>query len=225
MSASNTLSVLASDPSISYLPAGAWNSTNYYGNLTYAFGDSQIVYTFAVPATGIAWYGSKSGSGGNAQVCFDCPLNSTSGFLVDYTDTTAGNYVPQPGIIAAWTDLSFAIHNITIANVYDPEANNGSGGYGWLYFQGFQLTGTDGSNANNGSHPTTALSASSTAPTSVPGTTVTVTKQVTITDFVTVTAAPSSSPTKSSATSTVAVCRALAYAAVLAVLGVSYASL
>lgn len=230
---SGTLDILASNTSITYLPAGAWNTTTYDGDLSYAYGNALIIYTFAVPATGIAWYGSKSGSGGNAQVCIDCPFNSTSGFLVDYTDPTAGNYLPEPGVIAAWTDLTFGIHNISISNLYDTQANNGQGGFGWLYFEGFQLTGTDGSNAGTGTQASAVVLATSTpatsttatptsaSPTSMSATTVTVTESVTLTDFVTVTASAPTQTHSSSASKAVA-SRCLG---VLALLLVGYASL
>ncbi|EJU01187.1 hypothetical protein DACRYDRAFT_108518 [Dacryopinax primogenitus] len=219
--ASSTLDVLASDPSITYLPAGTWNTTNFYGNLTYAYGNVQILYTFSEPATGIEWWGSKSGSGGNAEVCIDCPLNSTSGVLVDYTDPSAGSYVPEPGMIAAWTNLTYDIHNITIYNIYDPQASNGQGGYGYIYFEGFELTGTDGTNAGNGNQPSfvsaPATSTSASATSSSPAT-------VTVTDFVTVTPTASPSATSSSAAKVNSNRLGLCFA-VLAIIGAVCASL
>ncbi|KZO94275.1 hypothetical protein CALVIDRAFT_565922 [Calocera viscosa TUFC12733] len=157
---------------ISYLPTDAWGpvqangATNgqgefLIGDALNGKADAFITYTFTQPATGFQYWGWQRSDGGLFSICFDCPPTYTLGDRVDALNTsTNGN--EDPRLLYSKYDLSYAIHNLTIANLFDQRAtigNSTNGGYGQMSLDRFVLI-----------TPSTPPTTSTTPPSSTSGT-------------------------------------------------------
>jgi len=186
MSAQTVNTTVASTFGITYTPTDAWfqypGPEAIDGDAEYLNGDnlngranSFIAYTFTQPATGLEYWGYQRSDGGNFSICFDCPPTYNLGYLIDALNTSTNGTQP-PILLYAKYDLSYAVHNITIANLFDSRATinnnpNGPGGYGQMNLEHLLLiapatpptSSTQGS--SSGSRTSAETSSSSSSPT------------------------------------------------------------
>ncbi|KZO94278.1 hypothetical protein CALVIDRAFT_556547 [Calocera viscosa TUFC12733] len=137
---------------IEYAPADAWGAISAPGatdgqaefDLTdsaHGYGDSFITWTFPQPATGLEYWGYQRSDGGLFSICFDCPPTSTLGDRIDALNASTNGTEP-PRLLYFKYDLTYAIHNLTIANLFDQRATilgSTSGGYGQITLDRFVL--------------------------------------------------------------------------------------
>ncbi|KZT51861.1 hypothetical protein CALCODRAFT_503006 [Calocera cornea HHB12733] len=174
----STTSGITYSPTDAWIPVAANGSTN--GQSEFLIGDALnggsnafITYTFSQPATGFQYWGFQRSDGGLFSICFDCPPTYTLGDRIDALNkSTNGNEPPR--LLYSKYDLSYAIHNVTIANLFDSRAtidNSTTGAYGQMSLDRFVLITpatpptTSSSQASSTAGPT---SASSSSPSSSP---------------------------------------------------------
>jgi len=164
---------------ITYLPTDAWvpvaanGSTNgqsefLIGDNLDGLADAFITYTFSQPATGFQYWGYQRSNGGLFSICFDCPPTYTLGDRIDALNASTDG-TEDPRLLYSKYDLSYAIHNLTIANLFDSRAtingNGTSGGYGQMSLDRFVLISPSTPPTTSSALPssTTASSTSSTS--------------------------------------------------------------
>ncbi|KZT51856.1 hypothetical protein CALCODRAFT_521085 [Calocera cornea HHB12733] len=137
---------------ITYSPSDAWDPLNSPGatggsamfDLTdelHGYSDAFITWTFPQPATGFEYWAYQRSDGGLFSICFDCSPTSTLGDRIDALNAST-NGTESPRLLYAKYDLPYAVHNLTIANLFDSRATilgSTSGGYGQITLDRFVL--------------------------------------------------------------------------------------
>ncbi|KZO94276.1 hypothetical protein CALVIDRAFT_565923 [Calocera viscosa TUFC12733] len=162
------LTVPSADPSITYNPASVWGTNTAPGAIGGAarfddnFASAFILYTFSQPATGLEYWGYQRSDHGLASICFDCPGTFTGGDRVDYLNTST-NGTENPRLLYSTYNLTYAIHNLTIANLFDSRItpSTTTGAYGEMNIDRFVLVSP--------ATPPTSSATDSGTPTSTPG--------------------------------------------------------
>jgi len=171
----------SSSTGIVYSPSDAWyalaepGATNGQAEFDLTdqangYGNSFITWTFPQPATGLEYWAYQRSDGGLFSICFDCPATSTLGDRIDALNTSTNGTEP-PRLLYSKYDLSYAIHNLTIANLFDSRATilgATDGGYGQMTMDRFVIvsplnppsTSTTGSQSSTTSAASTTFSSS-----------------------------------------------------------------
>ncbi|KZT51859.1 hypothetical protein CALCODRAFT_521087 [Calocera cornea HHB12733] len=170
--------VPSTTPDIGFAPNGDWfgiaapGATN--GQAKFDRGDATglsqafITYTFSQPATGFEYWGYQRSDGGLFSICFDCAPTSTLGDRIDALNTSTNGTEP-PRLLYSKYDLSYAVHNLTIANLFDQRATIGNatnGAYGQITMDRFVLISPATPPSSSSSTASTSSSPSSSESTS-----------------------------------------------------------
>ncbi|KZT51860.1 hypothetical protein CALCODRAFT_111914 [Calocera cornea HHB12733] len=171
--------VPSTDSSISYTPTSVWGidigpgaigGAAYFDN---AFAAAFINYAASQPITGVEWWGYQRSDHGLASICFDCPATSTGGIRVDYLNTST-NGTESPRLLYSTYNLTYAIHNLTIANLFDTRTPppTTSGSFGQMSIDRFVLfaPSTPPSSSGPSSSSPASTGSDSAAPTAGAGT-------------------------------------------------------
>jgi len=100
----------------------------------------------AVPATGFEYWAYQRSAGGLLSICFDCPTNPTAGAQINLLNPDAGDN-SSPQLLYSVYNLSWAQHNVSITNLFDPTAGeqiDSPGMYGQMSLDRFVLITTLG---------------------------------------------------------------------------------
>ncbi|KZO94277.1 hypothetical protein CALVIDRAFT_600189 [Calocera viscosa TUFC12733] len=138
--------------SVDFAPNGDWFSISApgatdgqaefdRGDSVHGLSQAFITYTFSQPATGFQYWAYQRSDGGLFSICFDCPPTSTLGDRIDALNTSTNGTEP-PRLLYSKYDLSYAVHNVTIANLFDQRAtinNATNGAYGQITMDRFVL--------------------------------------------------------------------------------------
>jgi len=137
------LTYTPSDSWLSLQEPGATNGQSEFlvGDNLFGRANAYITCTFSQPFTGIEYWGYQRPDGGLFSICFDCPPTYTLGDQVDALNASTNGSEP-PRLLYTNYGLSYDVHNLTIANLFDMRATIGgatNGAYGQMTFDRFVL--------------------------------------------------------------------------------------